>query len=349
MTTTLTNPVVDIQSYSLDLLNHRQLRLFNPDFRNADWFSTVYQSRAQKKSPEFYSLNTLLTAVHNSESKFKQFPVDERNLKHLARSIFADFIWLQRDPTIAVVDGQFYIVGGRHRITAIASVFAQVIRDRFNSVAWSEDDRQRHFEAALEQNIRCEVLYLHSLEDLLLLITVDNDSRIMRKAETSHLVTQAYGADAESIESVGKAVLGHDVSPSEAVAMAAQNFVRRPSPLKPQTKQVIGEKVAKHILYGTRADKKLSTRNEIQIKSLQEFEDKMEKSWALLQDLIEGQEVIAKNSSMLANQIIERLESGDSKTHLETPSQVIEISKGKPSADLKEDLVAAKPRSKRTT
>jgi hypothetical protein len=212
--------------------------------------------------------------------------------------------------TLAVVDGSFYIVGGRHRVNAITNVFAQVVQERYSTVVWSEQERQQAFETALEQNIRCEVLYLHGIEDLLLLITVDNESRVMRKAEQSHLLAQAYGADPESIESIGKAVLGNDLNPSEAVTMAAQMFVRRPSSvLKPQTKQVIGEKVAKHILFGTRAEKRLSTKNPIKVESIQELEEKMGKAWDLLQDLIKGQEVIAKNSTMLASLIVEKLEA----------------------------------------
>lgn len=303
-------PVTSISHYSLDLLNSKQLRLVTPDFKNLDWFTTVYQSRAQKKHPEYYSLRTLLKAVENSESSFKQFDLDERNLKKLAKSIFSENIWLQRDVTLAVMDYQFYIIGGRHRATAIATVFAQVVRGQYKSVVWSKEECQQAFETALEQNIRCEVIYLNSLEDLLMLITVDNDSRTMRKAEQSHLLAQAYGADSNSVESISKAVLGHDLSPSDAVGLAAQSFVRRPSSvLKPQTKQVIGEKVAKYILFGTKAEKKLSTKNHVQVQSLQEFEEKMDRSWQLLQELIKGQEVIAKDSSLIASQIIERLEA----------------------------------------
>jgi hypothetical protein len=306
---TTVKPYLHIDHYPLELLSRRQIELVKPDFKNADWFSNLYQSRAQKKNAEYYSLRTMLEAVHSSEAQFKQFPVDERNLKALARSIFTDQMWLQQDPTLAVVDGSYYIVGGRHRINAIATTLAQVIRHTFTTLTWTDEEKQARFESALEQNIRCEVLYLHSLEDLLVLITSDNESRTMRKAETSHLIAQAYGADAESLESVSKAVLGNDLSPSEAVAIAGQNFVRRPSKLKPQTKQVIGEKVAKHVLYGTDADKKLSTRNNVQVSSIHDFEEKMDKAWDILSELIEGEVVIAKNSSQLAKQISEKLDA----------------------------------------
>lgn len=335
-----TEKATDIQAHSLSLLNSRQLQLLQPDFKNHDWFSNVYQSRSQKKHPEYYSLKTLLQAVHNSESEFKQFPVDERNLKNIARSIFTEYIWLQRDVTLAVVEGHFYVVGGRHRTNAIANVFAQVIRDRYSTIAWSDEDRQQAFDLALEQNIRCEVLYLNSLEDLLILITVDNDSRTMRKAETSHLMAQAYGADASSIGSISRAVLGHDLSPTEAVAIAAQNFVRRPSVLKPQTLQVIGQKVAKHVLYGTRADKKLSTKNEVQVTSLEELEAMMDKAWKLLEEIIEGKAVIAKDSTAIAKQIIEKL--GDSPKDARTVVSEPALTVAKPDLDPEEAMKPAK-------
>ena len=111
------------------------------------------------------------------------------------------------------------------------------------------------------------------------------------------------------MESIGKAVLGHDLDPTDAVRLAAQSFVRRPSKLKPQTKQVIGERVAKYILFGTGASKKLSTQRGLRVTSVKEFEDKMDRSWELLENMIEGQDIVAANAKLISKHIVEVLES----------------------------------------
>lgn len=302
-------PLLRVEHYKLDLLSKPQLKLFNPDLHDSEWFTKLYQSRTQKSHPEYYSLKTVLLAVSSSEERFQQYPVDERTLKSLARSIFTEYMWLQRDIVLGLIDGEYFVIGGRHRVNAIANVFAQYVRDKYTELAWTDEDRQEVFLQMLEQNIRCDILHLNSLEDLLVLINVDNDSRVMRRAEQTHLLAQAYGADAQSVDSIGKAVLGHDLDPTEAVHIAAQSFVRRPSKLKPQTKQVIGERVAKFILFGTGASKKLSTMRGLRVESVKEFEDKMDRSWELLEGMIEGKEIVAANAKLISKNIVEILES----------------------------------------
>lgn len=303
------NPLLSLDHYKLDLLSKPQLKLFNPDIHDSEWFTKLYQSRTQKSHPEYYSLKTVLLAVSNSEERFRQYPVDEKTLKSLARSIFTEDLWLQRDIVLGRIDGDYFVIGGRHRVNALVNVFAQYVRDKYKELAWTDKDRQEVFLQMLEQHIRCEVLHMNSLEDLLVLINVDNDSRVMRRAEQTHLLAQAYGADAESVDSIGKAVLGHDLDPTEAVHIAAQSFVRRPSKLKPQTKQVIGERVAKFILFGTGASKKLSTQRGLRVSSVKEFEDKMDRSWELLEEMIEGKEIVAANAKLISKHIVEVLES----------------------------------------
>lgn len=120
------------KSYSLNLLNNRQLafvagtdNLIKFHLGNPNLFTTEYQSRSKKKSnPEYYSFGFIIEAVHNSEKAFEQYPKDEPKLKKLAHSIFDKQHWLIKDVTIAFLEHKPYIVGGRHRIDAIANVLS---------------------------------------------------------------------------------------------------------------------------------------------------------------------------------------------------------------------------------
>lgn len=300
---------ITLSNFNLNLLSQKQLPVVLLDVKNTEWFSTNYQSRTQKKSPEYYSLRTLLQAVKNSESTFEQFPIDEKNTKDIARSIFIDYMWLQRDITLGSIDGDLYIIGGRHRISAIANVFAQIVRYRYAAFSWSEAHLQEAFDSALDVFIRCDVLYLSSQEDLLTLITADNESRRMRKAEYSHLVAQSHGADSSSLDSITNTLFNSDLSPQEAVTIAAQNFTRRQdSKLKPQTRQILGERIAKHILYGGDPGKRLAIANKLRVQSKEEFEYLMDRGWSILQDIIKDEIVIAKNVTALSKQVTDILD-----------------------------------------
>lgn len=300
---------IKLSNFNLNLLSQKQLPLVTVDTQNAEWFSTNYQSRAQKKHPEYYSLRTLLEAVNNSESTFEQFPVDERNAKDIARSIFVDSFWMQRDVTLGSIDGDLYIVGGRHRLTAIANVFAQVVRYRHAAFAWSEVHLEGVFNSCLDMYIRCDILYLGNREDLLTLISADNESRRMRKAEFGHLIAQAHGADSASLDSISDTIFSSDLTPQEVVTIAAQNFTRRQhNKLKPQTRQILGERIAKHILYGSDPTKRLAIANKLKVRSKAEFEYLMNRAWDILNDEIKDQIVIALKASSLAKEVTEKLD-----------------------------------------
>ncbi len=156
-----------LQDFSLNVLSQKQLQMVLVDSKNSEWFATNYQARAQKNHPELYSLRTLLKAVENSEKTFEQFPTDEKSIKDIARSIFIDSLWMQRDISLGSIDGELYIIGGRHRIAAIANTFAQAVKYKHRYFAWSEEHLQDVFDGCLDMFIRCEVLFLGNKEDLL--------------------------------------------------------------------------------------------------------------------------------------------------------------------------------------
>ncbi len=300
---------VEIGNFNLNPLNQKQLLMVNLDSKNSEWFSTNFQSRTQKKSPEYYSLRTLIESVKNSEETFEQFPVDEKSIKEIARSIFIESFWLQRDISLGIIDGTLYIIGGRHRVSAIANTLAQAVRFKHQNFAWSDQHLVDVFNGCLDMFIRCDVTYLSNKEDLLTLIASDNESRRMRKAEYGHLLSQSYGADADSLSSITDTLLSSDLSPKEAVTIAAQNFVRRSSRLKPQTRQILGEKVAKHLLYGTAPDRKLAVTNKVLITSKKEFEYLMDRAWEILERITKDAIAVAKNVTALAKEITDELDN----------------------------------------
>lgn len=81
---------------------------------------------------------------------------------------------------------RYYIVGGRHRLTAIAATIYQVVTAKYTN----EDTISDLLDAALDQEIRCNVVYLTELDDLIKLIKSNNDSRKMRKFEDKHMDIQ---------------------------------------------------------------------------------------------------------------------------------------------------------------
>lgn len=326
-----------IDDYAKLLLNQKQIRLLPAHFQNEEWFISEYQARVHKKNPEFYTLRTLLEAVRNSEEQFQQYPVDDRNMKQIARSIFIEEQWLMRDIILAFYQNKPYIIGGRHRVTAIACVFAEYIRTNYSSL----EEQEEVFQQALEQYVRCEVLYLQTLHDLLALVQADNQSRTMRKAEQAHLNLQTLGADPHSVDAVGKTVLGSELDAKDAVSLAAQHFVRQTdSRLKAQTRQVLGEKLARFVLYGT-LDAKLYKHTPLKIESAKEFSEKMDRAWEIVRELTQNEIVVAKYSNEIAQKVMDRLKAeypNLEESHNEPTQPQIHIEGGKMIVDLNGDV-----------
>lgn len=302
----LTIQKFSINEYTKPLLSKPQLKLVPAHFQNDEWFVSEYQARAHKQNPEFYTLRTLLEAVKNSEEQFQQYPVDDRRAKAIARSIFIEDQWLMRDIVLAFYQNNPYIIGGRHRVTAIANVFAAWVRENYN-----QNEAEDIFELATSQFVRCEVIYLQTLHDLLALVVADNQSRVMRKAEQAHLDLQVLGADSHSIDAVGKTVLTSELAAKDAVSLAAQYFVRQTdNKLKAQTRQVLGEKIARYILFGT-DDAKLYKHTPLKVENVKEFNQKMAKAWEIVKELTQGEIVVAKFSSDIAAKVIKQLKTSN--------------------------------------
>lgn len=307
-------PKVDYMTYKKYLRNLFSRKQLDNIYATIDVsfdlsFVDAYQNvRSHKDTPLYYSLKTLLEALDNSENLFRQFPLDERSIKMIARSIFIEDAWLMRDPELAMVDGVLYIIGGRHRLTAIVSTLAQLA----NHLGTDENSKEELFGNYIDQNIRVEVTHINDAHDLLKLVMASNQSRIMRKAEHSHLRVQQLGANATSSHSAAQAVLTSELTPKEAKELAAQVFVRKHSEkLKPQTKQTLGEKVASFVLYGVKPGEKLTRGKPVLIRSISEFEDAMDKAWGIVTDITSNELVVARNATSIATEVIDRLEQSD--------------------------------------
>lgn len=306
------NTTLHIDNYSKNLISTKELGQVQITFNNPRWFADLYQDkRVHKKNAEYYALRTLLMAVHNSESQFRQYEVDNSNAKDLARSIFLDKQWLIEDVTLAVCTNstyRYFIVGGRHRLTAIASVFAQCINHKYSNQESSDDQKQAFFDAALDQEIRCNVVYVTEFDDLVALIEANNASRNMRKSESKHIGIQQYGADSSTIESVAETIFSNELTNKEMIELGANNFTRRDSKLKPQTLYIYGEKIAKWALFGLRPGDKLKDTTPLVVSTPDEFNERMQLGWEVFEETTQDIIVVARNINPLSAEIVDKLE-----------------------------------------
>ncbi|WP_250126035.1 hypothetical protein [Chroococcidiopsis sp. CCMEE 29] len=274
---------------------------------NPRWFAETYQEkRVYKKNSEYYTLRTLMLAMNSSEELFRQYDIDDTRAKKLATSIFLNEGWLMEDVVLAICQSssdRYYIVGGRHRLTAIAATIYQVVTAKYTN----EDTISDLLDAALDQEIRCNVVYLTELDDLIKLIKSNNDSRKMRKFEDKHMDIQKEGADPDSIESVGETIFNIEAKPAELCEYGAQNFVRRESRLKPQTLYTHGVYLACWALYGLSPTEKLKTTSPMVVSTPTEFNQRMELAWQVFCEKTSGMSAVASNVKQTCIAIVIRL------------------------------------------
>lgn len=328
----------------------------NIDTGSYDTFVHRYQSRITKASPEYVSLAVLLEAVERTENEFKQYPVDNLSVKRLAKDVFFEQGWLVRDPLVADLDGSLYIVGGRHRLTAIAATFASIANtvtaSDGNKMATSNGEAQDLFDSLIQQNIRVDLLYLERKQDLLTVVLGDNLSRTMRSSEKAHTQVQMMGADPTDESSAAEVVLHSDRTPREMKQLIASVFtLKQHDRLKPQTLQVIGERVAAFILFGVRKGERLNSKAEVKVHSTAEFMQTANLAWNIMSEEVEHEPVVARNANVLSERVIDRLVSSDTSS-LSTLYKDTDVNDGSQqhNRDMaeEEDLISAPPTRKAT-
>lgn len=235
-------------SYDIKPLKASELELVSPIYDDPTWFRRKYQSRVRKaEAHRPTTLMEVLIAIHNSESKSRQYELMARNIKKIAHSLFVKDGWVFRDPVVAHYNGELYIVGGRHRVSAIVQTLAQCCLDSDLSDNW----KQVKFEKCCRQQIRVDELYLISEEDLIQLILADNDGRRMRGAELASIEIQVEGADPDEPDSVIPFILAEGLTPQQRARKASAFFTLQPySRIPPQSLSELGATISRWILYG---------------------------------------------------------------------------------------------------
>lgn len=119
-------------------------------------------------------------------------------------------------------------------------------------------------------------------------------------------------------------MIGSELDPKSASSLAAQAFVRRESPrLRAQTKQVVGEQVAKYVLFGVEPGKsRLNKKSSLLVDDVLSFNEQMDKAWLYLNEYIKDKKVIALNSTAIASHIIERLKADNPQPEATEPTPV---------------------------
>lgn len=273
-----------------------------------DWFVETFQSRAKSRYVDTITLAQLLDAVHHSEEYFRQYAVDKRGVKEVANSLFIEEGWLKKLPAVAEVDGEegYFIIGGRHRTYGIVAGLAQMC----HLITKDELDAEEMFELLLQCNVLVDTVQVPDRETLVQLIKADNDSRTMRGAELAHIRTQMLGIGAEGIEGIADAAVGNEnLKPKEVAQLVAQTFTRRHhKKLKPQTLQVIGEKVATWAVFGIAPGQRAGRKAE-PVNPPSEVDRLMKAAYSVMCDVVSNMEVVARNANDITERIIHELET----------------------------------------
>lgn len=295
-----------------NLITKKHVKFLNELIKTsvASSFADEFQDkRITKEHPKYYTLSTLLTqAIPNSEAEFTQYPLDDRRVKEIARSIFIEDNCLYSDPKIAFLDDKPYIIGGRHRIYAVAAVFAQLAQ--LNGDEAIDDE----FNDLCEQEVRCEVVHVRNMETILEMLVADNQTRTIRASEATHLQAQLLGANSTSYNEPAKAsLISSGLTASQKRDIAAQNFARRDyKRLTSETKWKIGRYIAQYVLYGTLD--KISSKSTNRVENMEQFDSEMSKAWSILVELVEAETTItnfARSSRELALRVIRRMVGDD--------------------------------------
>ena len=257
-------------------------------------FIHTYQSRVILQSGNAITLDDLSEAFKATDQLFEQFPLDNRTVNTLIKTIFVEDGALLKAPSVAQINGRIYGVGGRHRLAAIR---------RYLKFCGEDSGVQL---------INVELLTVDSTDTLLRLVEADNQSRVMRKPELQHLELQRLGGASFGTEDIAQTILSNDLTPQQAKRLSGQFFTRRNHPkLKTVTRNSIGEMIGCYVLYKVPPAelRKLSRRAEPRV-TPEQFTEMMDKAWTLLCELVDSQTVLGRNAKSLADEVIAQLDSG---------------------------------------
>ncbi len=279
-----------------------------------NWFIKNYQGGFDNTSQSTFTLLELLNAVNNSENKFQQYPVVPQSVRQLAKSIFIEEYNLLSYPTVTKIEknAALYIVGGRHRVYAIASVVAECCYLLARSV---ENVAIEIFDKLCKKvKISADFFTLKNEELLVKLIPADNNGRAVRASEQYHLKLQTLGINPSQDDKIVEVINEQKLDPKERVALAAQIFTKKQakSRLKAQTLQAIGSKIAAYLLYGVKVGGRLTHKLENLSEGKEEIvEKKMNLAFNILQEKVKENSAVARNAREVAMIVINELEDNE--------------------------------------
>ncbi|MBD2199936.1 MULTISPECIES: hypothetical protein [Calothrix] len=279
-------------------------------------YQELYTSIPGSKS---YTLREILTkALPNSEGKFKQYEIKTERVKELARSIFIEHQWLIIDIVVGVLEKEIYLIGGRHRIFAIAHVFALLAKSKSKD----EAQIQKLFDNYLEQSVRTIYIDIKRDDYLLPLLIQYNDSRRMRGAEIAHLEAQKFGANSEGITSISKASLNAE-DYNKTIRIVAQNFARREHYTTRETRQRYGEYIGKWIIFGVKPGETLKKNLQPKVKGIEELDKTLDRAWKIFLEETKAETMIYRKVSEISKRIIERLEQENNQHSNEESKELV--------------------------
>ncbi len=269
-----------------------------PNTSYSEAFIDAFQTQYLPANAEPFTIGQVIEATERVESTFKQFPLDEKRVAALAKSIFADDGALVKPIELARLtvkdeEGQqLFNISGRHRTEAIKLYF-----DAFDVPA--EDYHKL--------DILCQVVDISTEAQLVKLIEASNGSRTVRKSEQGHLLLQELGAGADGIKSIAGTVLKADITDADKAKLLGQFFVRfsrQDKLVKTETALGIGAKVGKFIL-DTAKQEEFSNLKTTDVSKL------MTHAWAVLTEVIKSDTSVSNKGravGALAEQVCTRLQ-----------------------------------------
>lgn len=273
------------------------------DVNDTNSFINHYQSKhSTVPHPTLYTLEELLLGIANARTKYEQKDVDTNRVKKLARSIFVEKMRLIKVPSVVKVDETIYVIGGRHRITAIAHVFAHLAETRGKN----EEQRQSLFSNYLKQSIR---VYFEEMQSEYMLDTLigDNDTRNVTGVEKADLGAQSLGANSTGIDTISEAAL-NAAERKRCIETAAVHFTRRPhKPTTEGTRLKYGKHIAAWVIFGIKPGEKLKNKLTHQIKESEPLDEIMEKAWGIFLEETKGKTLLHQKIIEISKRIIDRL------------------------------------------
>lgn len=269
------------------------------EWETTDCFSSYYQD-GTKPDERLLTLNQLITAYHSTKSRLIQFDVKPTLVASLEVQIFQTDDRLKKDPLIHEIQGDNFLIGGRHRIWAIVSAFNAV-------AAYANLDKEVLYRQLIRVDTVIKNNFINFEDDIL----ADNDTRRMLKAEKVGIKSQKLGANPSHPISFIETAFDNYQSPDALSNTCAQYFVweYNASTISTQTRQDIGKVLSIHILFG---NQRRTKKTRLLVTNPEEFKFQADLLWSAVMRLVAsrvaaGKRIVAREAKEIAKEAIENI------------------------------------------